>query len=105
MKKLTPLKVLGLVVLTAILTVLGLNLFSADDKKIRRKVEHRYGVDDPQFIGAMGALLGPPLMPGNRAETLQKGDQIFPAMLAGIRGARRTIAFFQSERWPGRVNT
>ena len=102
-KKITIPKVLGLVVLTAILTVLGLNLFSADDKKIRRKVEHRYGTSDPQFIGAMGALLGPPLMPGNRAETLVNGDRIFPAMLAGIRGAKRTITFETYIYWSGTI--
>ena len=30
---------------------------------------------------------------GNRAQILQNGDEIFPAMLAAIRGAKRTITF------------
>ena len=33
------------------------------------------------------------LVEGNRAEVLVNGDQIFPAMLAAIRGARTTITF------------
>jgi cardiolipin synthase len=96
-------KILGLAALTAVLTVVGMNLFSNDDKKIRRKVEHQYGVADPQFVAAMGALLGPPLLGGNRAETLINGDQIFPAMLAAIRGARRTITFETYIYWSGEI--
>ena len=80
-----------LVVLTLIvagvIAVLGLNLM-AGEKKITQHVEHRYDVANPQFARTMGALLGPPLVAGNRVETLLNGDQIFPAMLAAIRGAR-----------------
>lgn len=41
----------------------------------------------------MGAILGPPFQGGNRAVTYIDGDQIFPAMLRGIRSARRSITF------------
>jgi cardiolipin synthase len=101
--KVTVPKVLGLVALTAALTVLCVNLFSADDKKIRRKVEHQYGIADPQFVRAMGALLGPPLAHGNRAETLINGDRIFPAMLGAIGKAKRTITFETYIYWSGQV--
>jgi cardiolipin synthase len=96
-------KILGLVVATAVLTVVGLNMFDKDDKKIRRTVKHEYGVGDPQFVRAMGALLGPPLAHGNRVETLLNGDQIFPAMLEAIRGARKTINFETYIYWSGDV--
>jgi cardiolipin synthase A/B len=96
-------KILLLVGLTAALTLVAVNLFSADDKRIRRKVEHQYGVADPQFIGAMGALLGPPLVQGNRTDTLVNGDRIFPAMLAAIRGAQRTITFETYIYWSGNI--
>jgi cardiolipin synthase A/B len=96
-------KVLGLVVATAVLTVVGLNVFDKDDRKIRRTVTHEYGVDDPQFIRAMGALLGPPLATGNRVDTLLNGDEIFPAMLDAIRGARRTITFETYIYWSGDI--
>ena len=39
----------------------------------------------------MGHLLGPPLVKGNKIAPLENGDQIFPAMLNGIRSAKRTI--------------
>ena len=41
----------------------------------------------------MGQLLGPPLLEGNKVTILQNGDEIFPAMLEGIRSAKRTITF------------
>jgi len=100
-KRLTPLRALSLLVLGALLTLLGLNLFSDSEKQIRQKIEHGYGVDDPQFARAMGVLLGPSLTSGNRVETLLNGDQIFPAMLSAIRGARKTITFETYIYWSG----
>jgi len=38
-------------------------------------------------------LLGPSLVEGNKVTPLENGDQIFPAMLSGIRSAQRTITF------------
>jgi cardiolipin synthase len=48
-------------------------------------------VDDPQFARTMGSLLGPPLQGGNTLKTLNNGDEMFPAMLDAIRGARASI--------------
>ncbi len=41
----------------------------------------------------MGSILGGAIVGGNRITTLVNGDQIFPAMLSAIRGAKRTITF------------
>jgi cardiolipin synthase len=79
-------------VVTLGLVLLGLNL-SSGEKKIEQKVERLYGTSDPQFRRTMGVLLGPPILPGNRAEVLVNGDEIFPAMLAAIARARSTITF------------
>ncbi|HET7731107.1 MAG TPA: hypothetical protein VFK48_13850, partial [Usitatibacter sp.] len=99
--KLSLLKIAGIVALSVAATLLGVNLMSSDEKEIRRKVEHKYAVADPQFLRTMGALLGPPLEAGNRAETLLNGDQIFPAMLSAIRAAKRTITFETYIYWSG----
>ena len=101
--KLSVLKIAGLVGLSVLATLAGVNLMSNDEKEIRRKVEHKYSVADPQFLRTMGALLGPPLEGGNRAETLLNGDQIFPAMLSAIRAAKRTITFETYIYWSGTV--
>lgn len=51
------------------------------------------GARSPEFRREMGALLGAGLTTGNRIETLNNGNEIFPAMLRAIRGARRTVNF------------
>ena len=96
-------KVLALTLAGAFLALLMLNLTTREEKQVRRQVEHRYPVSDPQFLRAMGSLLGPPLLEGNRVETLLNGDQIFPAMLAAIRSAKKTITFETYIYWSGDV--
>lgn len=63
------------------------------ERQVEQRLERLYDTDDPQFRRSMGVLLGPPLLDGNRVQVLVNGDRIFPAMLADIRGARRTITF------------
>jgi cardiolipin synthase len=70
---------------------------------VGRKIEHLYSTADPQFVRSMGTLLGPSVLEGNRVEALLNGDQIFPAMLAAIRGARRTITFETYIYWSGEI--
>jgi cardiolipin synthase A/B len=74
---------------------------SLGDKRIDEDVPTLYAVEDPQFVRSMNVLLGPQLMPGNRAQALVNGDQIFADMLAAIRGARRTITFETYIYWSG----
>lgn len=50
-------------------------------------------VTEPAFARALEAHTLSAIVGGNRAEILLNGDQIFPAMLAAIRGARHTITF------------
>ncbi|MDO9386327.1 MAG: hypothetical protein Q7T65_06435, partial [Thiobacillus sp.] len=78
------------IVLTLIVGVLVLN-FTTGEKKIEQSVERLYSAADPAFARAMGVLLGPTILQGNRCDALLKGDRIFPAMLASIRDAKKTI--------------
>jgi len=96
-------RILGLLVAGGALVLLAANLSVREEKQVRRAVEHRYGVDDPQFARSMGVLLGPGLLEGNRVEALLNGDEIFPAMLQAIRAARRTITFETYIYWSGEV--
>ena len=50
-------------------------------------------VGAPGFLRALEAHTGSGVVEGNRAEVLLNGEEIFPAMLAAVRGARRTITF------------
>ncbi len=98
----TILIVLASVALTLFVGLIALNL-TAGEKKIGQRIAHLYAADDAQFRRAMGLLLGPPLTDGNRFETLLNGDEIFPPMLAAIRGARRNINFESYIYWSGTV--
>ena len=65
---------------------------------IRRHVleyhlQHTFGASDPEFLGSALALSAPVPLAGNKIELLQDGDEYFPAMLAAIRGAKKTINF------------
>src|SRR5688572_21916471 len=87
---------------TLLIVVVSLN-FTGPEKQLERKIEHRYSVSDPQFRREMGVMLGPAIMPGNHVVDLENGDEIFPAMLAAIRGAQKTITFETYIYWEGKV--
>ena len=94
------------IVITALLTTLAVVIalkFVTPSKQLERKIEHRYAVSDPQFRREMGVLLGPSILPGNHVTDLENGDEIFPAMLAAIRGAKKTITFETYIYWSGEV--
>ncbi len=67
--------------------------FMPSEKKIEQQLVRKYDIDDPQFRRSMGVLLGPGVVEGNKVDVLLNGDQIFPSMLAAIRGAQRTVTF------------
>jgi cardiolipin synthase A/B len=90
------------VVVTALVGLVAINL-AAGEKRITSRVQHQYTVADAQFARAMGVLLGPALLQGNRVETLVNGDQIFGAMLKDIRAASKTITFETYIYWSGEI--
>ena len=77
--------------------------FIPNEKKISHAIELPYGVRDPQFDRSLGQLLGPPLVEGNRVRALQNGDEIFPAMLEAIEGARHSITLESFIYWQGQI--
>jgi cardiolipin synthase len=90
------------VLVTGLVVVVALNL-ATPEKKLERKIEHRYAVADPQFRREMGVLLGPAILHGNHVTDLENGDEIFPAMLEGIRSAKKTITFETYIYWSGEI--
>jgi cardiolipin synthase A/B len=73
------------------------------ETKIKYEVETLYSVADEQFRRSMGNLLPPPMRDGNAVTTLVNGAEIFPAMLAAIAAARRTICFETFIYWSGEI--
>jgi cardiolipin synthase len=83
----------------------GCAVFSgfSSGKKIREDVKPLYSASAPEFRQAAGSLLSGNFLPGNNIVTLVNGDQIFPAMLSAIRGAKRTINFETYVFWNGDI--
>jgi cardiolipin synthase len=94
--------ILATVGVTAAVTLLAVN-FSVGETQITERITHTYTITDPQFQRSMGVLLGPPLVDGNRVDTLVNGREIFPAMLAAIKSARKTVTFETYIYWSGRI--
>jgi cardiolipin synthase len=87
---------------TALLFAIALN-FATSEKKIERKIEHRYAIAEPQYLREMSVLLGPAVVGGNRVTALQNGAEIFPAMLEAIHGARVSVTFETYIYWSGEI--
>ena len=94
--------IFGTIFATLLLTLLVVN-FVPGEKKLKTEITHHYSVDDPQFLKSMGLLLGPSILQGNQATELLNGDQIFPAMLASIRSAKKTVLFETYIYWSGEI--
>ncbi|MCE7031530.1 phospholipase D-like domain-containing protein [Lysobacter sp. GX 14042] len=90
------------VIATAVAVVLGIN-FVTPEKKLERRIEHRYAVADAQFLREMSVMLGPSVIGGNKVVAYNNGDEIFPAMLEAIRGAEVSLTFETYVYWSGEV--
>ena len=99
-------RMLLVIAATFLLTLIGVLIvvnFTSGEEEVTRKIPRLYSSHDPQFRRAMGSLLGPPLVGGNRAQELLNGEQIFPAMLAAIRSAEQSISFETYIYWSGDI--
>ncbi|MBC8010775.1 MAG: cardiolipin synthase [Burkholderiales bacterium] len=85
----------------------ALLVWLASRARDRRIVTHQIGecppADSPLFPRVLGSLLGAEFTAGNRIELLHNGDAIFPAMLATIRDARRSVCFETFIYWSGSI--
>ena len=90
------------VTITVVCVLLLLN-FMGGEKKIQRRIERLYSLEDPSFKHELGVLLGPPFTEGNRHQVLLNGDQIFAPMLATIRSAEKSITFETYIYWSGDI--
>ena len=77
---------------TAFVIWIGANL-ATTEKRLLYRPRRLYTSGDADFRRALGILLGPPLVSGNRITSLVNGVQIYPAMLNAIRTAQTNITF------------
>jgi cardiolipin synthase len=70
---------------------------------MRYHMRHQFGVRDVDFVQTMHALTGASMSQGNRIDVLKNGNEIFPSMLAAIKGAKRTINLEFYIYWDGDI--
>ena len=84
--------VLTTLFVTAFVLWIGANL-ATTEKRLLYRPRRLYTSGDADFRRALGILLGPPLVAGNKITPLVNGAQIYPAMLNAIRTAQTNITF------------
>jgi cardiolipin synthase len=70
---------------------------------MRYHMRHQFGVREVAFLQTMHALTGSALSEGNRIDILRNGVRFFPAMLAAIRAAKKTINIEFYIYWDGEI--
>jgi len=80
------------VILLVAAAAVALGLLFAQDQ-ITLQVRSAKSAEDLEYGNYVASLVGTELMSGNAFDVLTNGDQIFPAMLGAIDGAKRRIDF------------
>lgn len=94
--------VIGLSVAAGYVFAISLAKSSAPKKTVY-ELPHGFTVGDPTFLPS--ALPGTAMTSGNRLQLLENGDAIFPAMLAAISSAQKTVNIEAYIFWSGEVGT
>jgi len=79
------------ILLIAVIGFLGILIYTSSARMLRDPLVSEAGVADPNFRDSVGPLLGAEFLKGNTVEPLINGKEIFPAMLAAIRTAQKSI--------------
>ena len=73
------------------------------EEMLTRDIRHASPIDSMQFRYEASNLPGPTVLDGNRVTALQNGAESFPAMLAAIRSARKSVDFESYIYWSGDI--
>ena len=87
----------------ALAGILALNLWPKV-QTLQYRLAPVSAVRSEAFRREVGTLLGPPIVGGNTVSDYQNGAAIFPAMLAAIRGARRSVNLETYIYWSGDIS-
>lgn len=87
--------IISFTVFLALLLTIGATLFYFNARPIPKlltvTLEDVPAAGSDGFRRTMENIVGSPILPGNRIEMLKNGEEIFPAMLAAIASAERSI--------------
>jgi cardiolipin synthase len=91
-------------VVATIAVVLAVLNLMPQEALLERDIRDASTVTSAQFHYEVSYLPGPAVLDGNRVTALQNGAESFPAMLAAIRSARRSVNFETYVDWSGVVS-
>lgn len=80
-------------IFVTIVVVLAILNLIPQEVMLDHVIENASPVDTPQFQHEASNLPGPYVLDGNHIQDLENGAQIYPAMLAAIRGAKHSVDF------------
>jgi cardiolipin synthase len=66
-------------------------------------LDHDLVIESDEFLTTITGATGAPMVPGNRLEILNNGDEFYPAMLADIEGAEVSITIEAYIYWAGDI--
>ena len=69
----------------------------------RYGLDHEFSVDSDEFITTITGAAGEPILPGNRIDILNNGDEFYPVMLDEIARARTSITIEAYIYWAGDI--
>lgn len=92
-------------VLVGIIGAFAAIILVPEPHELSGPVDTEMAVGSAEFERAMLGLHGGGSDDGNAVETLQNGDEIFPAMLQAIAGAEHSINFETYVYWSGSIGT
>ncbi|WDT77360.1 MAG: phospholipase D-like domain-containing protein [Candidatus Manganitrophus sp.] len=69
----------------------------------KRLGQDPFPLSHPSFFDTLEAYTGAPILPGHHVRVLLDGDEAFPAMLKGIREAKKSITFVTYVYWKGKI--
>ena len=91
-------------VIVTIAAVLAVQNLLPDQVLLDRDIQGASAVNSAQFHYEVSNLPGPAVLDGNRITELQNGAESFPAMLAAIRAAKRSVDFETYVDWSGVIS-
>jgi cardiolipin synthase A/B len=78
-------------------------LITPAEEPPRYGLDHEFPVDSREFLATIAGATGVPVAHGNALEVLNNGDEFYPAMLAAIKDANRSITIEAYIYWAGSI--
>jgi cardiolipin synthase A/B len=78
-------------------------LLSPVENPPRYGLEHEFSVESDEFLTTVTGASGVSILPGNRVDVLNNGDEFYPVMLEEIRRAKISITIEAYIYWAGEI--